>query len=307
MTTFPTATSQTVSFLVRRFREAGIRPATRHGQNFLIDGNLQQVIIDTAELDTRDVVLEVGTGTGALSALLADRAAAVVSVEIDRQLFELASEELLGRTNIILLRRDALANKNRFDAEVLDAVAQQVAAQPGRRWKLVANLPFNVATPILSNLLACPSPPTAMIVTIQRELADRIVARPATKDYGALSIWIQSQCSARIVRLLSPTVFWPRPKVTSAIIQVVIDRQRRDRIPDLGYWHQFVRAMFWHRRKFLRRVVLGAFKGRLTKADVDAVFAATGLGPSSRAEQLDIPTMLVLCEAIRSRVPDWHL
>ena len=300
----------TLSLLTRRFREVGIRPVTRFGQNFLIDNNLQRLLIDAAELGPQDVVLEVGTGTGALTALIADRVAAVVSVEIDRHLFEMASEELIGRANVTLLHLDALANKNRIDPQVLRALAERVEETPPQRWKLVANLPFNIATPVVSNLLSAPAAPAApatMTVTIQKELADRIMAPPSTKAYGALSIWMQSQCHTRLVRVLPPTVFWPRPKVTSAIIHVVVDQERRHRIPDLTYWHQFVRAMFWHRRKFLRSVMLGAFKQVLSKADVDAILQQVHLGPQTRAEEVDIATMANLCEEVRGRAPAWRL
>jgi 16S rRNA (adenine1518-N6/adenine1519-N6)-dimethyltransferase len=297
----------TATFLARRFCEIGIRPDTRLGQNFLIDYNLQQLLVSAAQLEPRDVVLEVGTGTGALTALMAPSVAAVVTVEVNRHLSELASEELMGHPNVTMLTLDALANKNRIDPRVLAAVAARVADEPGRQWKLVANLPFNIATPIISNLLAIASPPVTMTVTIQKELADRIVARPSTKDYSALSLWVQSQCLTSVVRVLPPTVFWPRPKVTSAIIQVMVDLQKRGRIADLEYWHHFVRAMFLHRRKFLRSVILGAFKRHLSKADVDEILLQCELAADTRAEQLDVTTMLALSEAVRARVPQWRL
>ncbi len=144
---------QTKSFLINRFREMGITPATRHGQNFLIDLNLQAMIVDAAQLDLRDVVLEVGTGTGSLTAQFASQAAAVISVEIDGHLFEMASELLLDHDNVTLLRFDALHNKNRLAPQLIEAIGQQLAVAPDRRFKLVANLPYNIATPILSNLL----------------------------------------------------------------------------------------------------------------------------------------------------------
>ena len=127
---------QTLSFLLRRFREAGIRPQIRLGQNFLIDMNLQGVLLEAAALGPDDVVLEVGTGTGSLTALLARRAAAVVTVEVDRQLFQLAGEELDALDNVTMLRADALKNKNRLNPAVLDAVAAQLAAGPagGSSW-----------------------------------------------------------------------------------------------------------------------------------------------------------------------------
>ena len=106
---------------------------------------------------------------------------------------------------------------------VLETVRAEMAKIPDARFKLVANLPYSVATPVISNLLASDLPPSSMTVTIQKELAERIVARPRTKDYGSFSVWVQSQCSATIVRELAPSVFWPRPKVTSAILQIVLD------------------------------------------------------------------------------------
>ncbi len=296
--------NQTLSFLMRRFEEAGIRPHTRFGQNFLIDPNLQRLLLKTAQLGPDDVVLEVGTGTGSLTILMAPQAAAVVTVEIDRQLFQLAGEELYGLENVTKLQLDALKTKNRLNPAVLEAVADRLGAVPGRRFKLVANLPYNVATPVLANLLSIDAPPQTMTVTIQRELAERITAREGTKDYGALSIWVQSQCRLEIVRMLPPEVFWPRPKVSSAILQVALDQRLRSRIADRGFFHDFVRAMFFHRRKFLRSELLSAFKGRLDKPRVDRILARTGLEGTERAEQLDVQTMLALCEAVRAQVGD---
>ncbi len=296
------ATHQTISYLARRFSESGIRLNHRHGQNFLIDLNLLRMIADSAQLDKHDVALEVGTGTGALTGILAQRAAAVVTVEIDPQLHQLAREELLPYDNVTMLLTDALKSKSHLAEEVIGAVQKQLAAEDGRRLKLVANLPYSVATPVMANLLLSPIVPCLMSVTIQKELADRIVAAPGTKDYGALAIWIQSQCHVELVRTLPPSVFWPQPKVTSAIVKLEIDPQLRGRIPDLQFFHDFVRALFLHRRKLLRGVLVSALKGKLEKPDVDAILTETGLSPDQRAEQLDVATMIALGEHVRRRV-----
>jgi 16S rRNA (adenine1518-N6/adenine1519-N6)-dimethyltransferase len=298
---------QTKTFLLERFREMGIRPATRHGQNFLIDLNLVQIIVDAAELEADDVVLEVGTGTGSLTALMAERAAAVVTVEIDAHLFELASEQLIDLPNVTMLKLDALRNKNNIDDRVMEAVRDHLAAVPGRRFKLVANLPYNIATPIISNLLLAPHVPHSMTVTIQKELADRITAQPSTKDYSALSVWIQSQCTAEIVRLLPPSVFWPAPKVTSAILQIVVDPERRARIKNLQYFHNITKALFLHRRKFLRANVVAAMKQHLDKEQVDALLEPLGFAADTRTEQLDVDTLIMLAEHIEAAAPDWKL
>lgn len=285
---------QTLSFLQRRFSEVGIEPHSRHGQNFLIDLNLVRLLVDSARLTPSDIVLEVGTGTGSLTGMLADRAAEVISVELDPRMHQLASEELFGRQNVTLLLKDALRNKNNLDTQLLKLLAERQASRPGAALKLVSNLPYNIATPIISNLLECPTPPATMTVTIQKELAERITAEPRTKDYSSLTIWIQSQCRAQLVRLLPPSVFWPRPKVTSAILHIERDDAMREAIGDLQFFHRFVRALFTHRRKFLRSVLIASNKVTLGKTGVDAVLAELGLSPEFRAEQLDVATIIKL-------------
>lgn len=290
-----------------RFREMGIAPATRHGQNFLIDLNLHRVIVDAAELSERDVVLEIGTGTGALTSLIADRAGMVVTVEIDGHLFELASEMLIDRPNVKMVRTDALKNKNRFSPLVMEAVGEQLAAAPERRLKLVANLPYNIATPVLSNLLLCEHTPHSMVATIQKELADRIVAQPWSKDYSALSAWMQAQANVEIVRVMPPSVFWPAPKVNSAIVRIVVDPARRAAVPDLKFFHDFNKAIFLHRRKFLRANLVSALKGQLDKPEIDEILAEMQLADDARTEQLDVPTLLRLTELVRGQAPEWSL
>ncbi|HEV3021088.1 MAG TPA: 16S rRNA (adenine(1518)-N(6)/adenine(1519)-N(6))-dimethyltransferase RsmA [Pirellulales bacterium] len=291
--------NQTQSFLVRRFEQVGIRPRTKQGQNFLIDLNLLRLLFETARIDQRDVVLEIGAGTGSLTALMARAAAAVVSVEVDPQLHQLASEELVDFDNVTLLRQDALANKNTLAPALLETVRRRLDEAPGRRFKLAANLPYRIATPVISNLLACELPPVTMTITIQKELADRIVARPSTKDYGALSIWVQCQCEVELVRVMPPTAFWPRPKIHSAIVQIRVREDWRRQIPDLDFFHSFVRAMFFHRRKFLRSVVRSAYKDQLGKSDVDEIMARVGFGPTTRAEELDVAALLRLCQVVK--------
>lgn len=298
----PKRSRQTVSYLMQRFREIGLQPDSKHGQNFLVDMNLIELLARSASLTDKDVVLEVGTGTGSLTGIMAEQAAQVVTVEIDSHLYQLAQEELEELTNIEFLHRDALKNKNNFAPEVIETIERHLSAEPGRQFKLAANLPYNVATPILSNLLLWEHPPVMMTATIQKELGERIVAKPNTKDYGSLSVWIQSQCRAEIVRIMSPNVFWPRPKVHSAIVRIERDPEICERIPDLEFFHQFVRSMFFHRRKFLRAVLVAAFKGKLDKKEVDEVLAQTDLGPDARAEQMDVEAILALSELFRQRV-----
>ena len=231
---------QTVSYLTRRFREVGLNPNARHGQNFLIDLNLIELLAKSAKLTPDDVVLEIGTGTGSLTALLAADAARVITVEIDGHLFQMAREELEQFDNVTMLRQDALKNKNRFDARLLESVNHWMKEVDGAVFKLAANLPYNVATPIISNLLRCEIIPTTMTVTIQKELADRILAKPNSKDYGALSVWIHATgVDVELISVMPPSVFWPRPKVESAILQIEYRPDKHAQIPDTEFFHQF--------------------------------------------------------------------
>lgn len=301
------ANRQTISYLKRRFDEVGLTPNSRHGQNFLIDLNLIEILADAAQLSPQDVVLEIGTGMGSLTTLLAEAAAEVITVEIDQYLHQMAREELEIFDNVTMLQFDVLKNKNRFNPVVLETVKEKLAADPERKFKLAANLPYNIATPIVSNLLVADPLPCSMTVTIQKELADRIMAEPRTKDYGSLSVWVQSMCEVELVRVLPPTVFWPRPKVHSAIIHIRVVPEKRARIPDIEYFHSFVRSIFFHRRKFLRSVAISAFQNHLSKPEVDSVLNAMGFGPDARTEQLSVDTLLEMCERFRQIAPELTL
>src|SRR5262249_8184816 len=143
---------QTQSYLRSLFAERGMAPQRRLGQNFLVDLNIHDVIVKAAEVGHGDVVLEVGPGTGALGARMASRGASVVAVDVDPAMAKLAAEAVAGLSAVRVLNRDALAGKHELSAEVLDAVQSGLAAGPDRRFKLVANLPYNIATPLIVNL-----------------------------------------------------------------------------------------------------------------------------------------------------------
>ncbi len=291
---------QTASYLSKRLMAAGLRPVSHFGQNFLIDLNLIDLIARSAEMRPNDVVLEIGTGVGSLTTRLSDNAGAVLTVEIDHNLHRLASEELGGRPNVRLIQSDALKNKNTLQPQIMEQIRDAKGRiGDGSRFMLVANLPYNVATPIISNLLHESPPPDRMVVTIQKELADRMCAKPRTKDYSALSVWIQSMCRAEIVRILPPKAFWPRPKVESAILRLDLHPNAQEKFADLKYFHDTVRALFFHRRKFLRSVVISAMKGRLEKVDVDKVLSNLAHGETARAEELTVEEIQTLIEALR--------
>lgn len=290
---------QTLSYLSRTLEQAGLQPKTKYGQNFLIDLNLLDILIKGADLSSRDVVLEIGTGMGSLTKTMALKAGHIITVEVDRDLQAIAERELQAFSNVELHSCDALRNKNHLRRELLDAAASAMASIPDSKFKLVANLPYNVATPIISNLLTETPLVDCMVVTIQKELADRIVAPPSCKDYSALSVWMQALCDCEVLRILPPSVFWPRPKVDSAILRIRPNGDKRQRIQDIDFFHTKVRALFFHRRKFLRSQLATAMKDELDKNDIDRILAEQGLEPNLRAEQLTVEAMIQLLEACR--------
>lgn len=284
------------------FKQHGFNPRSDLGQNFLIDINLIEFAVRAAELSKDDVVLEVGPGTGGMTTFLAAEAGKVISVEVDRNMFALATKATENCDNVTLIYRDILKNKNSLQPEITELLHEEMAQRPDGHLKLVANLPYSVATPVISNVVASDLPWERMVCTIQLELGEKMIAEPGTSGYGSLSVWLQSQCSVRIIRRLGPKVFWPRPKVNSAIVSIWRHDKRGERIDDKPFFLDFLRRLFHQRRKLLRRVLVGMYSKQLSKPEVDALLEELGHDGDTRAEALDVPTLVKLgnrfCEAV---------
>jgi 16S rRNA (adenine1518-N6/adenine1519-N6)-dimethyltransferase len=286
------AERQTRTYLMKLFSQHGFHPRTHLGQNFLIDLNIVEFIVDEAQIGPDDVVLEIGAGTGGMTTFLAAEAGSVISVEVDRNMFQLAEKAVERCENVTLVRGDALANKNRFSAGLLDLLETELAEEPGRKLKLVSNLPFSIATPVVANLVATDLPWERMVITIQLELGERMIAKPRTSDYGSLSIWLQSQCWVKVRKRLRPSVFWPRPKVHSAIVRLLPNERGRRQIRDRPFFQDFLRRLFHQRRKLLRSVLVTMYRKQLKKQEIDAILESLGMTANARAEEL-APSILV--------------
>jgi 16S rRNA (adenine1518-N6/adenine1519-N6)-dimethyltransferase len=296
---------QTQSYLRGLFTQRGISLQRRLGQNFLIDLNIHDLILKTAEVGPQDVILEVGSGTGALTSLLAARGALVIALDVDPAMARLTAESVAGLPNVRALNLDVLANKNTLNPTALDNVRAGLAAGTGKRFKIVANLPYNVATPVITNLLVHPELcPVLMVVTIQRELAERLCAKPASSAYGAVSVVVQGLADVSIVRSLPPSVFWPRPQVDSAVVAIRPDARKRAAVGDVAWFHDLTRRMFFHRRKYLRHVLAGLWRDRWAKSDVDAWLESQGYSGQLRAEALDVDEFIALVHALHERFSD---
>ena len=289
------ASRQTLSYLRNLFAERGIKPRNKLGQNFLIDLNLLDLLLRTAELTREDLVLEVGSGTGSLTVRLVEQAGAVVSVEVDADFAALTDEEVQERDRIALLHADALKNKNEMNPAVLHAIDDLGRRCGTKRVKVVANLPYAVAVPVVTNLLLGDLPIERMVVTVQWEIAERLLAAPGTKDYGALAVLVQSLTDVELVRRLPPKVFWPRPVVDSAIVCIRPNAAKRQHVGDPQRFRAFLRDLYVHRRKNLRGALAALPRLDLSKSEVDARLAELGIDGTIRAEELDREQHLRLC------------
>jgi 16S rRNA (adenine1518-N6/adenine1519-N6)-dimethyltransferase len=260
-------------------RQPALTPKKRLGQHFLVDENILGVIGRLAELEAADVVLEIGPGLGVLTGYLADRVDRVYAVELDRSLEPELGARLASRRNVEIHYGDALA---------LDLAA----VAPGAR-KLVANLPYNVATAILVESLDGLPEIERWCVMLQREVADRLFARPSTKPYGAVSVLIQLVTERTGFHPVSRTVFRPRPNVDSALVAF----RRTVLPPDYRRIKTVVEAAFAHRRKTLANSL--ELAGRVSRQDAVGALAAIGRAPTVRAEELEPREFVELARALR--------
>lgn len=246
---------QTRKDIQERLQRAGLVPLRQYGQHFLIDANLMEKLVDAADLKETDTVLEVGPGTGALTERLLERAGAVVAVEIDSGLYKLCAHGLAEKKphgdKLILIHGDILENKSHLNPDVLETL-RNTRTKLGGRMVLVANLPYQISTPLLIELLMgdlCLDP---MCCTMQAEVGDRLMAKAGSRDYGPISVFAQTRAKLTRIARLRPEVFWPRPDVDSVMLR--IDRSHDVRMSDplRRCFRDVVRGCFNHRRKTLQ-------------------------------------------------------
>ena len=239
---------------------AGVSPNRKLGQHFLADLNLMRLLVDSAQIGAGDVVLEIGTGTGSLTEALAEQAGHVVTVELDRTLAGIAQSQLAEAGNVQIVNADVLSGKGIINPLVTEALAQAEARLRNTgpvpvRLLLVSNLPYDVASPVMINLVKGPVTADAMFVTVQKEVAERMTARPGSRDYGTLSIFLQATGEVAMTRRLKPSVFWPPPAVDSAMVRYVRDRDKSRRILDMDLFGTVIGLFIGHRRKMLRACI----------------------------------------------------
>lgn len=255
----------------------GLAPRRQLGQNFVADPNTVRRIARLAGVGPGDHVLEIGAGLGSLTLALAETGAEVVAVEVDRGIVPVLREVVADAANVAVVEADAL----RADWDAL------LASAPS--WVLVANLPYNVATPLVCDLLDGVPAIARMLVMVQREVAERFCATPRSEAYGAVSVKVAYWATSRVAGTVPASVFVPRPNVESALAEIV-RRPEPATDADREVLFHLVRVAFGQRRKMLRRSLA---------ADVDSeVFAAAGIDPQRRPEELDVVEWGALAHAL---------
>lgn len=264
----------------RQLEVAGLRAKRALGQNFVVDPNTVRKIARLANIDNHKHVVEIGAGLGCLTLALAETDAHVTAVEVDDALLPLLTENVGHLDNVKIVHGDAM--NIRWD-DVLSA---------GDNWALVANLPYNVATPLVADILDFVPRVQRMLVMVQKEVGERFCAYPSTEAYGALSVKVAFYASARVVGLVPASVFLPRPNVESALVEIVRHPQPLDTAVNPQHLFSLIKMGFAKRRKMLR----GAMAGRVTQEQ----FEAAGILPTARAEELTVHDWIRLAHVVDS-------
>jgi 16S rRNA (adenine1518-N6/adenine1519-N6)-dimethyltransferase len=283
----PKADMQTLTEIKELLAMAGHEPKKALGQNFLIDHNLIRKLVDASGVQSGDLVLEIGPGTGALTVELLERGCTVIACELDRDFVRVLNETLAEQypEHLILIEADCLANKRALHTEVIEQIAD-------RPFKLVANLPYHAATPVMLALMSGHPNCDGMYTTIQHEVVERFAASPGSKTYGSISIIAQCLGEVSTIAKLGPGCFWPQPGVGSAMMRWERD-QAMAASEDQAWWGEMadmVQNLFQRRRKKLS----GSVK-QLTKAPIDW---PAGVTPDDRIDALSPLQANALCKAI---------
>ena len=261
----------------------------RFGQNFLIDKGVLEDTVRAAGIGPDDFVLEIGPGIGTLTQYLAQAAGHVCSVELDRSLEPVLADTLSGWKNVEILWGDILKTDIRKLAEEKNG---------GRPLKVAANLPYYITTPIIMKLLEGEAPVSGITVMVQKEVADRMMAVPGTKDYGALSLAVQYYSKPERVRIVHPSSFIPQPGVDSAVMNLARYEEPPVTCRDKDLLFRVIRASFGQRRKKLVNGVSSGAGLEYTKEEVAEALAAAGLSPDVRGEALTLAEFAALTDAL---------
>jgi len=251
----------------------------KYGQNFLIDGNILDNIVQTAGINKEDFVVEIGPGIGSMTQYLAEAAKEVYAIEIDRVLIPILENTLAEYDNVTIINNDILK---------VDLKALAIEKNNGKPIKIVANLPYYITTPIIMGIFESRVPVESITIMVQKEVAERMQVGPGTKDYGALSLAVQYYAKPEIVMIVPPTCFMPQPKVGSAVIKLVKHESIPVTVTDEKFMFSIIRASFNQRRKTLVNGLVNAQNLNLDKKAILDALEKMNLLPTTRGETLTL-------------------
>lgn len=264
-------------------KKYNIRPTKSLGQNFLVDESAVEKIIDAGEIDKNDIIIEIGPGTGSMTAKIANKARRLVAVEIDRHLIPALSDSLKNAVNVEILNRDIM----KMDLDELIAEQRKLEGED-LDIKIIANLPYYITTPIIMKLLEGKPDVKKMVFMVQKEVADRMVANPGKKDYGALSVAVQYYSKPSRIFDVPPDAFIPPPKVYSTVIVLDVYENSPYEINDVPMFFRIVKAAFAQRRKTLSNALFNSGFFNQTKEQIAEILQSHGISPTQRGETLSI-------------------
>ena len=262
------------------------------GQNFIINPGIPTKIVDASGVDKRYGVIEIGPGIGVLTKELAKRAAKVVSIEVDERLPPLLAETMAGVDNFKLVLQDVL----KVDLKAL--IAEEF---PGMPVAVCANLPYYITSPIVMKLLGDRLPIESLTVMVQKEVAERMQARPKEKEYGALSIAVQYYCDAKLDMIVQPACFMPRPKVASAVITLKVLPERKVKTADEKLFFHLVKCAFGQRRKTLMNCLFHLGNLGFSKEELAELLEELGWDTRVRGEALGLEEFAALTDKIAQK------
>lgn len=268
-----------------------VKPIKKLGQNFLRDENVLRRIADAAELNEQDIVLEIGTGSGNLTKYLCQKAKFVYTIEKDARLCRIAEENLREFKNVKVVCDDALDAIARLACLTARPLASPPSAARNeasriRRLKVIGNLPYYITTPIIFKLLGQRQRVSDIVITVQKEVARRIAAKPGNKDYGILSCLVQFHTQPRVMFEINKTKFYPQPEVDSALVRMKVLEKPAVIVNDEEKFLKIIKAAFSHRRKTLLNSLYDSLD--LEKKDIKNILQKCGIDPERRAETLDL-------------------
>lgn len=257
------------------------------GQNFIYDKNLLNLIVEDADITNFDTVIEIGAGAGTLTREIASRAKRVIAFEIDKKLEPVLKEVLKDLDNVEIVFSDVL----KMSDEEIEEIAKG-------SFKIVANLPYYITTPLILRFIKSSLSVQSITVTVQKEVAERLIAKEGTESYGAITVALAVQGDAKITRIIDKSNFYPVPKVNSAVVRIDINKDKYD-IEDRNFFEKVVRCAFQMRRKTLVNNLASGFS--IPKEDGKEILIGLNLNPNIRGEALSVENFIALSDILHSK------